>query len=212
MAFGTVLGTGAMVNWLTVENTDVPLFEDWYDFEHLPERVSTPGFLRARRFVASSPVSTASTDFLTVYETSDVDVLWSAPYLAKLDAPTELTRRVVPLFTTFRRSASRTALVEGVGSTGRVLAAELDAGADRTELAASLRRLIAEHRLHTGSLYEPDAEISSAKSTTAEARDTASQRQAQSALLLLEPPSGVRDLGLPVTTREFELVFELRAS
>lgn len=214
MGFGTVLGAGAMINWLSVENTDVPLFEDWYNFEHLPERVSTPGFLRARRFVATFPVSDTSTDFLTVYETSDVDVLSSAPYLAKLNAPTELTRRVVPLFKEFRRSAARTTLVEGVGSTGRVLAAELGADADRTTLAASLTRLIAEHRLHVGSLYEPDAAVSAAKSATAEGRDTVSQQQADNALLLLEPQSGVRaeHLDLPVVTREFELVFELRAS
>jgi hypothetical protein len=201
MSFGTVLGAGAMINWLTVENADVPLFEDWYNFEHLPERVSTPGFLRARRFVATFPVSDTSTDFLTVYETSDVDVLSSAPYLAKL-------------FKEFRRSAARTTLVEGVGSTSRVLAAELGADADRTTLAASLTRLIAEHRLHVGSLYEPDAAVSAAKAATAEGRDTVSQQQADNALLLLEPQSGVRaeHLDLPVVTREFELVFELRAS
>ncbi|MEV0109423.1 hypothetical protein AB0H42_24220 [Nocardia sp. NPDC050799] len=214
--FETVLGTGAMINWLTVENTDVPLFDDWYSYEHLPERVSTPGFRRARRFVASHPVSDTSTDFLTVYETDDVDVLSSAPYLAKLNTPTELTRRVVPLFKEFRRCAARTTAVFGAGSTGRVLAAELDPAADRAALRATVPRLIAEHRLHAGSLYEPDAAVSAAKSATAEGRDTASQQHAESALLLLEPHTGVgpQDLAadLPTIAREFELVFELRSN
>jgi hypothetical protein len=216
MSFGTVLGAGAMINWLTVENADVPLFEDWYNFEHLPERVSTPGFRRARRFVASVPVSDTATDFLTVYETDDVDVLSSAPYLAKLNAPTELTRRVVPLFKEFRRSAARTVAVYGVGSTGRVLAAELRPDADLAALCTTLPRLIAEHRLHAGSLYEPDAAVSAAKSATAEGRDTVSQQPGESALLLLEPQTGVgaEDLAadLPTVLREFELVLELRSS
>jgi hypothetical protein len=215
-AFGTVLGACAMINWLTVENADVPLFEDWYNFEHLAERVSTPGFRRARRFVASIPISDTSTDFLTVYETDDVDVLSSAPYLAKLNAPTELTRRVVPLFKEFRRSAARTTAVYGVGSTGRVLAAELGPKVDRPALHTTLPRLIVEHRLHVGSLYEPDAAVSAAKSATAEGQDTVSQEPAESALLLLEPQTGVRaeDLAadLPVVPREFELVLELRAA
>ena len=166
--------------------------------------------------MASAPVSGTSTDFLTVYETDDVDVLSSAPYLAKLNAPTELTRRVVPLFKEFRRSAARTAAVYGVGSTGRVLAAELGPDAGRDALHATLPRLIAEHRLHVGSLYEPDAAVSAAKSATAEGRDTVSQQPAESALLLLEPQTGVvaADLAADLSTalREFELVLELRSS
>ena len=58
MSFGTVLGAGAMINWLTVENADVPLFEDWYNFEHLPERVSTPSNCGSRP--KRSPNSSAS--------------------------------------------------------------------------------------------------------------------------------------------------------
>ncbi|HZZ46066.1 MAG TPA: hypothetical protein VFE65_04215 [Pseudonocardia sp.] len=48
VGFESVRGTGAMINWLTVVDADVDVFEDWYDFEHIPERVSVPGFLRAR--------------------------------------------------------------------------------------------------------------------------------------------------------------------
>ncbi|MFB9378180.1 hypothetical protein ACFFKU_09010 [Kineococcus gynurae] len=216
MTFATVAGAGAMINWITVGNADLALFEDWYNFEHLPERVSTPGFRRARRFRAAGVGAGPATDFLTVYETDDVDVLSSAAYLAKLDAPTELTRRVVPLFTEFRRCAARTTLVHGVGSTGRVLAAELGPAARLDALRERVPGLVADHRLHVASVYEPDAAVSGAKAATAEGRGTAAGPTA-GATVLLEPQTGVGpdDLGLPpdlaLDLREFELVLELRS-
>jgi hypothetical protein len=97
-----------------------------------------------------------------------------------------------------------------------VLAAELGRDADLAALHTTLARLVTEHRLHVGSLYEPDAAVSAAKSATAEGRDTVSQQPAESALLLLEPQTGVGAgelaADLPTVLREFELVLELRSS
>jgi hypothetical protein len=135
-AFPSVLGRGAMINWITVDRDDVPLYEDWYNYQHLPERVSTPGFLRARRFVATEQPARGGLDYLTVYETADPGVLASAEYLRRLDNPTELTQRVVPLFREFRRAACSVSVVCGAGSSGRGVAVEIEPAGD----VATLRR------------------------------------------------------------------------
>lgn len=163
------------------------------------------------------------TDFLTVYETADVGVLSSADYLARLEAPTELTRRVVSLFREFRRSACRISTAFGTGSTGRVVAVELDPDADISDsLGKCLPRLVEQHQLLAASVYEPDTAVTAAKATTSEGRSTAGQDGARELpLLLLEP---ARTTGTAVLRdglegclldtaclREFVLAHELRA-
>ncbi len=229
--FESVLGRGAMINWITVERDNVPLYEDWYNYQHLPERVSTPGFLRARRFVAAEHRSPDALDYLTVYETADPGVLASEEYLRRLNNPTELTQRVVPLFKEFRRAACSVNVVRGAGSAGRGVAMEVegDIAAIRSALAETVfPALIAEHLLITGSLYEPDSAVSAAKDTTEEGRSTRQQEQAASYLILAEPQTGVEaarlaseivtraaaaGAPLPQTrpAREFELLLELRS-
>jgi hypothetical protein len=63
----------------------------WYQGEHLAERLAVPGFLLGRRHEALS----GSPRYFTFYLTETPDVLASAPYLARLNAPTTLTRRIM---------------------------------------------------------------------------------------------------------------------
>jgi hypothetical protein len=230
--FESVLGAGAMINWITVGSGDVPLYEDWYNFQHLPERVSTPGFLRARRFIAADQPDPASLDYLTVYETEAPEVLASPVYLRRLDNPTDLTRHVVPLFRNFRRAACATTVVAGAGSSRRILAFELEARGDLTSLRSALRDRIfpseiTNRRIHAGSFYEPDAKISAAKNGTKEGQ-ASSQQQADALLVLaeLQTTADSGEIAADVLTalansgdevsvlrppRVFDLLFELRA-
>jgi hypothetical protein len=53
-------------------------FHDWYDTEHIPERLRVPGFLNAERWIgAANPKQS-----LALYDLDNVDVLHSLPYLA----------------------------------------------------------------------------------------------------------------------------------
>jgi hypothetical protein len=232
--FESVVGAGAMINWITVAPEHLDVYEDWYNFQHLPERVSTPGFLRARRFVADGRGDRASVDYLTLYETTDVDVLASAEYLRRLNNPTELTREVVPLFAEFRRAACRVTVVSGSGSSARVVVMELDPGHDQAALRTVLSKnvfpeLIAEHRLVAASLYEPDTAVGEAKKATAEGRSSTMQQQASSSVVIAELHSGVdadvvvadlaaraADAGVQVgrsrAARRYDLVYELRSA
>jgi hypothetical protein len=53
-------------------------FHDWYDHEHIPERLRVPGFLNAERWIGSSNQK----DSLALYDLDDVGVLRSPAYLA----------------------------------------------------------------------------------------------------------------------------------
>ncbi|HUC71950.1 MAG TPA: hypothetical protein VMS01_12230, partial [Stellaceae bacterium] len=53
-------------------------FHDWYDLEHVPERLRVPGFLNADRWIgADNPKISVAT-----YDLDNVDVLKSPAYLA----------------------------------------------------------------------------------------------------------------------------------
>ena len=56
--------------------TDIPTdieteFNDWYNREHLRERVAVPGFVRGRRFAAIS----AAPKYLALYEAQSAEVM-----------------------------------------------------------------------------------------------------------------------------------------
>jgi hypothetical protein len=53
-------------------------FHDWYDTEHVPERLAGPGFLNAERWIGI----TNPKDSVALYDLDTVGVLHSAPYLA----------------------------------------------------------------------------------------------------------------------------------
>jgi hypothetical protein len=53
-------------------------FHDWYDREHVPERLAVPGFLNAERWIGSNNQK----DSVALYDLDNAGVLHSAPYLA----------------------------------------------------------------------------------------------------------------------------------
>jgi hypothetical protein len=66
-------------------------FEQWFQGEHLAERLSVPGFLFGRRHEAIS----GSSAFFNFYVTETPAVLTSKPYLDRLNDPTPMTRRIM---------------------------------------------------------------------------------------------------------------------
>ena len=66
-------------------------FEEWFQHEHLAERIAIPGFLIGRRHEAIS----GQPRYFNFYVTQSVGVLKSTAYLGRLDAPTPMTRTVM---------------------------------------------------------------------------------------------------------------------
>ena len=103
-------GILAIWNDMDVEHQD--FYEQWYMNEHFPERLGVPGFRRARRYEAVE----ADRRYFSFYELDSPDVLFSAAYLARLNAPTAWTLRIMSAF----KNNSRT-VCERLERVGRAL-------------------------------------------------------------------------------------------
>ena len=66
-------------------------FEEWFQHEHLAERIAVPGFLLGRRYEAVS----GEPRYFNFYLTQSADVLKSTAYLERLDNPTPMTRLIM---------------------------------------------------------------------------------------------------------------------
>lgn len=97
------LGTGVLAVWNDVAEDAETEFNDWYQQEHLAERLSIAGFLRARRWWNAG----AAPRYFTFYEVRDVSVLASDVYLKALGNPSQRTRGIMPAFRNTVRSACR---------------------------------------------------------------------------------------------------------
>ena len=118
---GALLGRGAVVIWNDVAPEGRNEFYAWHDKEHIPERLAIPGFRRGRRFISLGH----SPEWLTLYEADDLSVLTSAPYLARLNAPTPATVSALRHFRNTSRAACRVVHSTGSSTGGHVLAMRL---------------------------------------------------------------------------------------
>lgn len=164
-----MLGAGIMLYTLDLDPDDEVVFDAWYTHEHMPERVSTPGFLRGRRYLLQS--GSRGQRHLTLYETVDAEVFASAEYLRRLDSPTALTRDVVGRFLDPQRAVMRVLHSHGA-TVGRELSVVYlepdDASVLRDWLAEQTEAVLAYPRICGIHLAEVDLEITGAKSATSE--------------------------------------------
>lgn len=87
-----LLGSAAMLLWFDIVPEHIAEHDEWHTREHFPERVGIPGFIRAQRWISSSP----GARYLVLYEVRDIQILSSAPYLERLNNPTPWTSRMMP--------------------------------------------------------------------------------------------------------------------
>jgi hypothetical protein len=119
-------GTGAVCIWHDLVAGAKDDFHEWHAREHMPERVAIPGFRRGRRYVAVE----GAPEYFNLYEADDVGVLGGPDYLARLNAPTAWTRRVVPAFRNVARSICRVPFSAGCGEGGVMLTRTFDVAED----------------------------------------------------------------------------------
>ena len=109
-------GGGAICIWNDITEEGRAEFYAWHLHEHMPERVAVPGFRRGRRYVALDAASRP--EFFTLYETADAGVMTSAPYLARLNAPTPWTKKATQGFRSTSRALTRVHASLGPGAGG----------------------------------------------------------------------------------------------
>lgn len=137
----TLLGAAGIAMWWNVEAGHRAEFNDWHSREHLPERLSIPGFLRGSRWQSTE----IDGDYFVLYELDRHETLASPAYRARLDDPTPWSTRMMPLHRDMVRSQCRVECGFGAGLAGFMTTLRLSPlpGGDAT-LTSHLRRSLAE--------------------------------------------------------------------
>ena len=111
-------GKGMLIVFNQVKARDEQDFNEWYNREHIDERVNLPGFHRGRRYVAVR----GSPKYLATYECDTVEDLATPGYLALLANQTPWTQAVMAKFTKFSRLTVRVQVDLAHGTGGAVAA------------------------------------------------------------------------------------------
>lgn len=98
-----LLGKGMLITLTEVSARDERDYNEWYNREHIDERMNLPGFHRARRYVAVR----ATPKYLATYECDTVDTLGTPGYLHTLANQTPWSQAVMARFTHFSRFTVR---------------------------------------------------------------------------------------------------------
>jgi len=106
-----LLGKAAMILSFDVVPEEVDAHDHWHTYEHLPERLSIPGFARGSRWVAQS----GSPRYFAMYEVADVGVLESDAYLERLNNPSPWTRQMMVHYRGMTRGFCRVTGTAGKG-------------------------------------------------------------------------------------------------
>jgi hypothetical protein len=150
-----------MAFWADIEADNLLRFQEWHNCEHIPERISRPGFNVGRRYrgIGDAP------KFLMFYETDTASVFASDAYMARLNDPTPWTQEALTYF----RNPSRN-IYSLLAETGQAAPMEApyiqtfrfnmeEAAAD--QLAAEWLRTVGEaDGVYRARLYAVDEEIS----------------------------------------------------
>ena len=108
--------------------------DDWHTFEHLHERLSIPGFVRATRWIAAA----GAPRYLVVYEVEGTEVATSPHYLARLNAPTPWTSAMMPRYRGMVRGFCDVAATAGYGLGRAAVALRFSVAGDGARLRDAL--------------------------------------------------------------------------
>jgi hypothetical protein len=137
-----LLGGAALAMWWDMAPGMRDEFQHWHTHEHFPERLAIPGFLRASRWA-----SVEGDGFFVMYELAEHAVLSSPEYLARLNAPTPWSRKLMPHHANMVRSQCEVLESAGAVASRYALTARFSpaSGADkvRADLSAWMRELVA---------------------------------------------------------------------
>ena len=133
-----LLGKAALAMWWDMAPAALAEFEHWHAHEHFPERLGIPGFQRASRWTSAD----GGEGIFVMYELTGHEVLGSAPYLERLNAPSPWSVRMMPHHRNMIRSQCH--VLESIGglTTRQLLTLRLSPQAGQADrLRAGLREL-----------------------------------------------------------------------
>jgi hypothetical protein len=116
-------GAGFLAIWSDIEPNNLTDYQHWLTREHTAERVTTKGFLASRVFRATrADVSR----FFILYELDAPEVLDGSAYLARLNAPTPWSQRIMPQLGTFVRGGGVIKARAGRGEGSTIVALRVE--------------------------------------------------------------------------------------
>ncbi len=107
-------GSAFLALWNDVEESRDADYNRWHCDEHVPERVSIPGILSGRRYVADDA---ATHRYFTLYDLDNLETLGTPAYRAVVEQPTAWSRAMRPDLRNFLRQPCRPLVRIGHGPT-----------------------------------------------------------------------------------------------
>jgi hypothetical protein len=104
-----MVGQAAVTIWCEVAPHSREEFDRWHTREHMPERLSIPGFLRGSRWVSGDGA------YFMLYEAQSEASVTTGPYLERLNNPTPWSRKMMPAHKNMVRSVCRVRCAFGAG-------------------------------------------------------------------------------------------------
>jgi hypothetical protein len=135
-----LLGQAAVAMWWDIAPEWREEFEEWHSREHFPERLAIPGFLRGSRW------ANARDGFFVFYELDAYETLTSPHYLARLNAPTPWSAKLMPHHRNMVRSLCRVVASFGGGIAQAMLTVRLSPAPDAADaFGERLRDLLSQY-------------------------------------------------------------------
>lgn len=153
------MNTGFLAIWSDVTAEQETDYLHWLTREHTTERLGVEGFAGVR--VYRSLQKDVRRYFIR-YELRTPAVLESDTYLARLNAPTPWSKRIMPILGNFARGGGRVLARAGAGHGGVVAALKFDSLPTNAG-PALLESIIAGDRIVGAELLETDQESTSIK-------------------------------------------------
>lgn len=124
-----LLGSAAMLLLFDIEADAIEEHDRWHTHEHLPERLSIPGFRRGTRWTATQ----GGPRYMVLYEVESLATLASQAYLARLNNPTPWTTRMMPRYRGMSRGLCTVLGSFGFGQGGAAVLIRFTSDASHSE-------------------------------------------------------------------------------
>ncbi|MEO2048289.1 MAG: hypothetical protein ABGX16_17190 [Pirellulales bacterium] len=163
---------GILAIWHDLDPSRVLEFCEWHTREHMPERLSVPGFLLGCRYesVENPPL------VFNYYVTESPATLTSLPYLKRLNNPTEWTTHIMPALCDVYRAVGQEVASTGSGQGGLIATLRFNIKANRHQHFQSwfvkhgLHEIVDNASINKIHLWQADTSASAIESIESSAR------------------------------------------
>jgi hypothetical protein len=133
-------GGAFLALWNDIARAREPEYDQWHTLEHVPERVSAPGFRGARRYANRGREHHR---YFTLYEVDSLAAFETAEYRDLLERPTPWSAAMRPDFANFLRATCAVAMSRGYGIGAAIACLCPPPGTPDEALGAALAQAVA---------------------------------------------------------------------